>query len=448
MKKILALLLALVLVFSMVACGAKEEAPAAKEEAPAASEEKKEEAPAAEEGGVTINFWTLWNENEPAAELYKEAIAAYEADTGNTVVVNWAGRDISKVMVASLDAGEAIDVFDNDAQWIAAYMSPDYLLKLDDYITQPYGRTDGKPLNETLMPILNTYAKEFQGLDSYYFVPAFPNIAAIFYNKDILEEAGVEEISMDWTWDDFMDVCQKIKEAGYYPMTVDDAYYCMMLGVYLEMANGPEWIHEMQADTTGEMWGEASVLQMAEAYAEMYEKGYFSPSTGSNVFPAGQQEIPLGTTAMYLNGSWYPNEVSAVAGPDFNWGAAPFPNIPNAAESNKYISFVCNGFCVNKNTEYPAEAVELVSYILSADCQGKFAQQLANVPATVGTAWPAVLADAEAIFNNAEGTTPWLGGFQDQAEINAIAGEAFAKLISGGMTPKEFVAYLQENAHA
>ena len=58
MKKLLALLLALIMVFSMVACGAKEEAPAASEEKPAETkeetkeepkEEAKEEAPAASE---------------------------------------------------------------------------------------------------------------------------------------------------------------------------------------------------------------------------------------------------------------------------------------------------------------------------------------------------------------------------------------------------------------
>ena len=51
MKKILALLLALVMVLGLVACGAKEEAPAAQEEAPAVKEEAPaEEAPAEEEG--------------------------------------------------------------------------------------------------------------------------------------------------------------------------------------------------------------------------------------------------------------------------------------------------------------------------------------------------------------------------------------------------------------
>ena len=63
MKKLLALILALAMVFSLVACVAKQEAPAAKEEAPA----EKEEAPA-EEGGTIFAifkdsssvFFAIW----------------------------------------------------------------------------------------------------------------------------------------------------------------------------------------------------------------------------------------------------------------------------------------------------------------------------------------------------------------------------------------------------
>ena len=64
MKKLLALLLALVMVLGLVACGAKEDAPAAKEEAPAASEEKKEET----------------KEEAPAEEKEEEAPAEAPAE--------------------------------------------------------------------------------------------------------------------------------------------------------------------------------------------------------------------------------------------------------------------------------------------------------------------------------------------------------------------------------
>ena len=64
MKKLLALILALAMVFSLVACVAKQEAPAAKEEAPA----EKEEAPA-EEGGAIF-------------AIFKDSSSVFFADMG------------------------------------------------------------------------------------------------------------------------------------------------------------------------------------------------------------------------------------------------------------------------------------------------------------------------------------------------------------------------------
>ena len=80
MKKLIALLLALAMMLSMVACGAKEEAaaPAEKEEAaaPAETEAAKEEAAApAEKEEVTIEVWIAqvdwadaWDEMEAKFE--------------------------------------------------------------------------------------------------------------------------------------------------------------------------------------------------------------------------------------------------------------------------------------------------------------------------------------------------------------------------------------------
>ena len=71
MKKLLALILALAMVFSLVACVAKQEAPAAKEEAPAEKEEapaEKEEAPA-EEGGTIF-------------AIFKDSSSVFFADMG------------------------------------------------------------------------------------------------------------------------------------------------------------------------------------------------------------------------------------------------------------------------------------------------------------------------------------------------------------------------------
>ena len=69
-------------------------------------------------------------------------------------------------------------------------------------------------------------------------------------------------------------------------------------------------------------WDDPAVLQMAQDIEELASNGYYSEMVGSNVWPAGQNtELALGTAAMYLNGSWLPNEVKEMAGPDFHWSS-------------------------------------------------------------------------------------------------------------------------------
>ena len=115
-------------------------------------------------------------------------------------------------------------------------------------------------------------------------IPYQPNVFAYFYNMDIFEEAGLTKVPE--TWDEFLDTCQKIKDAGYTPITNDNAYIASLFGYHMSCPIG-----------------------------EPASKGYFSERIESNQWPAGQNtELAMGTAAMYLNGSWLPNEVKDIAG--------------------------------------------------------------------------------------------------------------------------------------
>ena len=83
-------------------------------------------------------------------------------------------------------------------------------------------------------------------------------------------------------------------------------------------------------------WDDPSVMETAKAYADFAQKGYFSENIASNVFPAGQnQELALGTAAMYLNGSWLPNEVKNMAGDDFQWGCFSYPAVEGGTDGTE-----------------------------------------------------------------------------------------------------------------
>lgn len=144
MKKLLALLLAALMVFGMAACAKTAETPAA--DTPAGettprltspqNETTADETPAESDGDkVVIHYWAQWTENEAQAEVYKAAIARFEqAHPDCTVEVNWAGRDVREILRASIDSGNAIDIVDSGFDQIVNLLGEDYLMDLTSYM--------------------------------------------------------------------------------------------------------------------------------------------------------------------------------------------------------------------------------------------------------------------------------------------------------------------------
>ena len=103
MKKIIALLLALVMVIGLVACGAKEEAatPAATEAAPAATEAAPEAEP------VTIKVAAI--ETAYGSQVWVDVAAAFEAETGIKVELT-TDKNLEDVISGPMQNGEFPDV--------------------------------------------------------------------------------------------------------------------------------------------------------------------------------------------------------------------------------------------------------------------------------------------------------------------------------------------------
>ena len=136
MKKLIALLLALVMVVGLVACGAKEEAaaPAAKEEAPAATEAAKEEAAAPEAEAETLyipvmakgfqhQFWqAVATGAQAAADEYgvKIYFDGPASETEIAAQVNMIEQEMAKnpkaLALAALDTSAVADILDECAE--------------------------------------------------------------------------------------------------------------------------------------------------------------------------------------------------------------------------------------------------------------------------------------------------------------------------------------------
>lgn len=95
---------------------------------------------------------------------------------------------------------------------------------------------------------------------------------------------------------------------------------------------GNDRVMELAKDSS--QWAsEQGIKDTAEAIAYMAAKGYFDPNIESNVYPAAQQDMVISeNVAMYINGTWLPNEVAETTPDDFKWGAFAFPEVSNGVE--------------------------------------------------------------------------------------------------------------------
>ena len=386
-----------------------------------------------EKAKAKLVYWTMWNEAEPQGTVIAEAVAAFTKETGIEVELNFNGREIRKTLQPALDAGETIDVFDEDIERVLNTWE-NYLLPLDEYAAKTYSTTDGKPYNTMINKTLYNLAKELGG-GSVKNIPYQPSAFVTLYNKDLFDKAGITDTPK--TWEEFLTACEKLKAIGIPAITVDDAYMACFFGYNMDRLVGEQETLNMvnTKDFTG-----PQVLEFGKIWENMAKKGYISAKVASNIWPAGQvEEMAVGKGAMYLNGTWLPNEIKAQA-PDLKWGAFAWPAMSEKGDGIEANNYGCQSLAVNKNTKYPEEAFKLIVWLTTGEWDARLAKESIGIPAGNNTEWPRQLAEAKVIVDNTTNRLDWAVGMENDPEINAKIKENFAKLIKGDLDAEGFAA--------
>ena len=389
-------------------------------------------------GGDKLVYWSMWEATEPQGQAIKAAIDAYTEETGVEVDVQFKGRTgIREGLQAALDAGTEIDMFDEDIDrvndaWGKYLLDLEELAKAGDY-------------EATANAGLIAACRE-KGGGTLKSIPYQPNVFAFFYNQDLFDQAGITEAPA--TWDEFLAACQKLKDAGITPLTMDDAYATCVIGYHLGRYVGEAGVREV---VTEGKWDDPAVVQMAKDIEELASKGYFSANVGTNVWPAGQnQELATGQVAMYLNGSWLPNEVKEIAGENFNWGCFAYPALPEVetkleaegvgATGVERNNFGAQVFAINKDSKKAQEAFDLITKITKGEYDQKLAEDSIGIPAdTTNTEWPALVSCAKPVMEGSTTRFTWAVGSEANENITPIMKENFIKLMAGTLSADDFV---------
>ena len=190
--------------------GAKEDSQTATEAAKAADEKE------GKSDGFSGKITFTYRDNGTAKEkmgLYRWVTAAYET---------WEHKDEVELDIAPITASEG-DYFTKIALQLADPSTcPD--LVCEDTFQLPNDAAAG------YLTDLTSYLKEYDEWDQYYEsmqsitsvegvcygVPYCTDTRGLFYNRSVLEKAGVIQAGEDWepkSWEDILSACQKIKDS-------------------------------------------------------------------------------------------------------------------------------------------------------------------------------------------------------------------------------------------
>lgn len=200
------------------------------------------------------------------------------------------------------------------------------------------------------------------GLESFtynnevYAIPGGVTMLGTYYNKNMFEANG---LSVPTNWDEFLKVCETLKNAGIQPIVMGDKdMYVMQFGLYQLAANkiypnNPSFDDQLRTGDT-KFTDKGTWDEVLEMYKTLYDKGYIaSNSLGLGAQQAIQKFVD-GEAAMTFDGSFNVTALQAKGAVNFERGYFPLPG--NAPGEQLYASMAMGaGPAIYSGSKYKEE---------------------------------------------------------------------------------------------
>ena len=209
-----------------------------------------------------------------------------------------------------------------------------------------------------------------------YGVPFDSGVAALFYRKDLIEQAGYKESDMqDLTWDKYIEIGKAVKEkCGVDWLTLDPSdlgQLRMMLqsaGAWYTDKNGKVSIDKNDA-----------LASAIGVYQELMNAGFVKQVANWDQFVGAFNN---GDVATVFTGCWIVPSIKSAENQSGKWAVASFPRMSNVASSVNASSIGGAGWYVLKNTGHEKAAVDFLgkTFGSSAELMYQLGSEISLIP--------------------------------------------------------------------
>lgn len=379
-------------------------------------------------GTGELVYWGLWEPASVMQPLIDEYEAAHQGVTilySQQTYTNYESRLYTRLQQASSSSEPAPDIFRVHNTWIPKYYK--YLYPL------PTSIMSASTYASTFYP---TAVSDFTAKDGkIYAMPLEIDGLVVFYNKQLLSQAGVSTVPTDW--DSFIALAQeltkkdtsgRITQSGLALGTAKNIAHAPEILSFLFLEEGVDLIDETKTTVTLTTTKAQSVLDTYTSFAKGTDAIWSSDlETDLNMFFEGK-------LAMMIAPSWRAFDIIQSA-PTIEFGTAVLPQLAANDQPIYYSTYW--GEAVSKDCSNPTAAWDFINFLAQKEQQKAFYSNASAIRA-FGEPYSLVELNSEmtgqsyvdAIAKSANNMTSWQMG--DESFVKATLNEAITSVVEDG----------------
>ena len=374
MKRLLAILLAGAMLFSLAGCAA-----GGKEATSAPQEEKKDEGGSGEDSQVTLTFWS-WL---PTVDQSEVMIAEFEKANPDIKIdyTRTEQDDFFEKLQVAMASGTGPDLYGmttGPQMEQYAKFSEDMKVVADQY----WSGWD-KEISETAVEQCVTEDGIMAGMPLLV-----AGMSDLLYNKTLMDECGIEKVPT--TYAELKDAAEKAKAKGYVCVAAGAADDWINTDWFVQASNEFEKGAVYEAEKGNRKWTDQCFVDTMSAWQKMFAEGIFEDGAlGVATYPdARDQYFFARKSIFFLTGSWHVGPTSPsndeIQGTEIGnkkdvIGMAVFPSVSDSGDIYG-TSGVDVMISMNKDCKEKEAAMKFIEFLSNGDGQQYWVNQLQGAP--------------------------------------------------------------------
>lgn len=353
MSKWVSLVMTGTLALSLAACGGKSDEGSTSSNASGTTGGATETV---KEKNVTITFQNIYPDpTDPKNKLMNKLVKQYETEHPNIKIeLDSLNTDQQKLKLKTQAASKEVPDITvvNPAAQMQPFVEAKLLAPLNDMLDQ-------NGLKATFQDgLLDWYS--FDG--STYALPDGNNIAVVYYNKELFDQAGAK---VPTTFEEMLETVKTLKSKGIQPMAIGEkdswTGSFLFMNMLLRTNGGPGFLKDVLDKKKS--FDDPAFKEAVDAFQNLVQAGAFQEGATSFDYNAGENLFKTGKAAMYFMGTWATGgiETSSVNG---KVGVFKFPTINGKGNPDEFMLAPGSAFAISADSEHLEETKAFLNWFM------------------------------------------------------------------------------------